>query len=84
MHSVKLTISSLLSIRVHGAVCPFVFGVGSILFAGRRVGDVTEWYQSKGCNNGPLWALKDAVIEAGLHSTQQRSEFDGSKLPKII
>ena len=32
------------------------FGVSRILFAGQRVGDVTEWYQSEGCSmglNGP-------------------------------
>ena len=59
-------------------------GVGHVLFADLRDGDVTVWYQRKGCNNGPLWAMKDAVTEAGLHSAHQRSEFDGSKLPKII
>ena len=41
----------------------YMLGVGRVLFAGLRDGDVTEWYQSKGCNNGPLWAMKDAVTE---------------------
>ena len=40
-----------------------MLGVGRVLFAGLRYGDVTVWYQSKGCINGPLWAMKDAVIE---------------------
>ena len=43
-----------------------MLGVGRVLFAGLREGDVTEWYQSKGCNNGPLWAMKDAVTEGGI------------------
>ena len=63
---------------------PGVCGVRRILFANRRDGDMTEWYQRKGCNSGPLWAMKDVVTEEGLHSSQQRSEFDGNKLPKII
>ena len=42
---------------------PGYCGVGRVLFTGLGDGDVTEWYQSKGCNNGPLWAMKDAVTE---------------------
>ena len=38
-------------------------GVHRILFAGLRDGDVTEWYQSLDCSNGPLWAKKEALIE---------------------
>ena len=51
----NLLISALIFVHVHGDVAR-MFGVSSVLFAGRRVGDVTEWYQSKGCSmglNGP-------------------------------
>ena len=65
----SFVISALISsVHEHGAVCPAVYGFGRVLFAGVRDGDVTEWYHSKGCNNGPLWAMKDVVTEAELPS----------------
>ena len=38
----KLLISAFILVHVHGAVFPFVCGVGRIHFVGQRVGDVTE------------------------------------------
>ena len=58
---------------------PGYCGVGRILFVGLRDGDVTEWYQSKGCNSGPLWAMKDAVTEAGCLLPSSNQEIDGSE-----
>ena len=45
-----------------------MIGVSSVLFARRRVGDVTEWYQSKGCSmglNGP-WRCSDRAYVAAI------------------
>ena len=41
-----------------------------VLFAGRRHGDVTVWYQSNVDNNGPLWAKKKQLTEVVFHSAQ--------------
>ena len=48
----KLLISALMSVHVLGAVCPDVLVFGRVLFTGRRVGDVTAWYQSSCCSMG--------------------------------
>ena len=54
-----------------GLLARLVNAMGRVLFTGWRHGDVTVWYQSQGCNNGPLWAKKEQLTEVVSHSTQQ-------------
>ena len=66
-------------VYVHGG-CLLVVLVLSRPLRRLRDGDVTEWYQSKGCSSGPLWAMKDVVTEGKItFSVQQNS----SKLQKF-
>ena len=76
--------SSIDVVYVHGVVFPAIRGVRRVLFSSLRDGDVTVWYQSKGCNNGPLWAMKDAMTKAGFLSAQQRSEWMTENLQKCV
>ena len=45
-----------------------------VLFADRRHGDVTVWYQRKVDNNGPLWAKNEQLTEVEFLSAQRKSD----------
>ena len=63
-----LSMFDVLSIFLH-FICMYMFmglvaRMFSILFIGRRVGDVTIWYQSYRLQHGPEWAIKDQLPTA--------------------
>ena len=80
MHPCMFSIFSILfqnymHVLVHAASFPDVWWFDSVIIAGQRVRDVTEWYQRKGCSmglNGP-WKI----------NSQRQVTFCPAKIRKL-
>ena len=55
-----------------------------VLFAGRRHGDVTVWYQSSGLQQWASMGQEDAVTEGRITFSVQQSSSKFQKLPKCL
>ena len=61
-------------VYVHGGYFPVVLVLLRPLRQ-LRDGDVIEWYHSKGCSSGPLWAMKDVVTKGKITFSVQQNSF---------
>ena len=74
MYACKFQFQHLNPFYVHGAFCPGCVLIGLLVASSSSAegrGHDRMVSERHGCNNGPLWAIRSAVTEAGLPSTNR-------------
>ena len=73
MDHVKFLIFSIDDLNMFMGIFSRMLGVGRVLFAGLRDGDMTEWYQSSWLQQWASMGQEDAVTKGGISFSVQQS-----------